>query len=125
MLRKEVGELRRAMATTKERKHLVELDIHVEKERVASIEERVASMEKRATRIVDDYKASPAFEAEFVKGSIEAYWFRFDEYKEIVLSCFPDLDLIGIEIPTTKEDDAPPVKDVTGPRASSAPDLDL
>lgn len=47
--RKEVGELKRAVAITEKGKHLVEQKAQIERERTASIEERVASVEESSS----------------------------------------------------------------------------
>lgn len=76
------------------------------KERATSAEGRAAAAKERAAWVIDDNKASLAFEAEVVEDCVKAYWFGFGDYKEAV-AWFPNLDLIGIEILAVKEDMLP------------------
>lgn len=71
---------------------------------------------------VNGYKASLAFKLEV----IEAYQLRFVDCKEVVLTCFPNLNLIGIEVPATEKGNAfPSIEDIAAPEASLAPNSNL
>lgn len=68
---------------------------------------------------MDDYKASPTFEAKAFEGCVKAYQLWFGNYKEVIFARFPNLNLAGIKVPMTEEDDTSP-----SDASTSAPNLD-
>lgn len=68
--------------------------------------ERVASTKKRIIWVIDDYKAPSTFEIEVIEGSTKEHHLGFANCKEVVFMCFPDLNLIDIEVLASKENAA-------------------